>query len=200
MAYTMKGENSASVAADVVIGTNPAAGKTILSGESLTVRLSEGAKTVKVPPLIGLTEAQAVQALSTAGLTADMRRGQSNAKQGQVYDSSPDVGTSVASGSTVTVYLPADKPQVETVNLPNFIGMGSTDARTALRNLGLYARFEERPSEVAGQGVVIDQNPREGTAVAKGLTVVLFISSGPSPTDFPTDSATDVPTDDPFGN
>jgi len=65
---------------------------------------------------------------------------------------------------------------IETVDVPNVIGLGAGDARAQLRADGLVA--VERETEVtdrAQDGKVIDQRPAAGTEVEKGRPVVVII-------------------------
>jgi serine/threonine-protein kinase len=75
---------------------------TALEGATISVIVSEGPQPVTVPPgLVGMTVNQATAALLAVGLVpaAD------GPLVGHVFDSSPAPGTSVAPGTTVTLYV-----------------------------------------------------------------------------------------------
>jgi beta-lactam-binding protein with PASTA domain len=74
---------------------------TALEGATVAISVSEGPQPVIVPPLDGDTVSEASAALTTLGLvpTTD------GPIVGHVFDSTPEAGTSVAPGATVTLYI-----------------------------------------------------------------------------------------------
>lgn len=68
------------------------------------------------------------------------------------------------------------------VEVPDLIGQSSSDARTALEQLGLTSRVVVRRSSSAPAGTVIDSNPPEGRSVPEGTEVTLVVAAAaPSP-------------------
>ncbi|MGH9018161.1 MAG: PASTA domain-containing protein, partial [Acidimicrobiales bacterium] len=74
---------------------------TALEGATITVDISQGPQPVVVPPLDGDTVGQATAALQSLGLVA----AGDGPLVGHVFDSTPEAGTSVSPGSTVTIYI-----------------------------------------------------------------------------------------------
>jgi beta-lactam-binding protein with PASTA domain len=64
--------------------------------------------------------------------------------------------------------------------LPNLEGMTLADARDVLRGLGLRAKVR-RTSADRPRGIVLRQEPAEGTSAARETPVKLVVSSGPAP-------------------
>jgi serine/threonine-protein kinase len=73
----------------------------------VTLTVSSGPETtdVEVPPLVGLTQADAESQLTSAGLVASVQTQDTTIQpqDGRVINQSPSQGTSVAEGSTVVI-------------------------------------------------------------------------------------------------
>jgi serine/threonine protein kinase len=125
---------SADVAANSVIGTDPEAGIKVAPGESITVYVSSGAATVKVPQMTGKDQVAAAADLEAAGLVAGtpVQIFSPNVKAGTVVSSTPAPGEAVAQGSTVTVTISNGH-----VDVPDVVGQDVGAATTALIALQL---------------------------------------------------------------
>ena len=125
---------SADVAVNSVIGTDPEAGVKVAPGESITVYVSSGAATVKVPQITGKDQVAAAADLEAAGLLAatPVPTFSPTIKAGTVVSSSPAPGEAVAQGSTVTVTISNGK-----VDVPDVVGQDVGAATTALIALQL---------------------------------------------------------------
>jgi beta-lactam-binding protein with PASTA domain len=90
---------------NVAVNTRPPAGSTLLPGDSITLVVSVGAATIRVPRLIGFTLDEARLALETAGLTLGTNFGQttSAAAPGEIFYQEPAAGTLSAPGTPVNV-------------------------------------------------------------------------------------------------
>lgn len=104
-------ESHATTAEHNVVRTDPEAGQSVKVGQRVTLYVSTGAETVEVPPLIGLSQAAATQALTDAGLQlgsvtqksdtasqADIVLEVTNVKEGAKVAPSTVVNLIVASG------------------------------------------------------------------------------------------------------
>ena len=160
------------------IGTEPPAGDEAPAGSTVTLLISSGPATVKVPALVGLTLEAARQKLSERGLELSSTEEESNRPEGEVIGQSPDAGTAVEPGSTVELTVSSGGP--ETVSLPNLVGQLRFDAVQTVRGLGLVPLVVEQETTVQPQdGRVIDQDPAGGESVAPGSTVTLTIGVFP---------------------
>jgi serine/threonine-protein kinase len=90
---------------NVVVNTRPSAGAALVPGASLTLVVSLGAATIRVPTLRGLTVDEARLALETAGLALGTWFGQitTEVAPGEVFYQEPAAGTLSAPGSAVNV-------------------------------------------------------------------------------------------------
>ena len=93
--------------AGVVINSRPPAGATLLPGADVTLVVSVGAPTIRIPDLRGLTREGADSALADVGLTLGtaIRRTSDAAEPGTVLEQSPGPGTLSAPGTTVNVTI-----------------------------------------------------------------------------------------------
>ncbi len=96
----------ASIERGRIISTEPAAGAQVKTGDIITVTVSSGPETVKVPPMIGQTQDQAQSTLTNAGLSlGTVGREFSEEPEGTVIDSSPPAGQDAAPGSPVNLVV-----------------------------------------------------------------------------------------------
>lgn len=98
-------EPSTSVESGKVIRTDPAAGEPVQKGETVSVFVSSGAETVKVPDLVRRRADDATAALAAVGLNARSETVvvSNEADDGRVLEQSPSVGSDVPKGSTVVI-------------------------------------------------------------------------------------------------
>jgi eukaryotic-like serine/threonine-protein kinase len=73
----------------------------------------------------------------------------------------------------------------EPVGVPLVEGLREARAIQVLEDRGLEANVEEQPTTEEPPGIVFDQDPNEGTRIAKGEAVTIFVSTGPPKTDVP---------------
>ncbi len=180
---------------DVVLSTNPAANAQVAENTPVDLVVSGGPGNVAVPTLVGLTQAQALSALTTAGLTLANPINQVNSPQpaGTVLDSSPKSGTNVVKGSAVALTISNGKSGV-----PNVVGETSVQAQADLTNAGFSPQVILVTTTAAPDGQVISQNPAAGTALAQGKIVTITVAKAPQPTSPPpSTSPTPTPTPTP---
>lgn len=185
-------EDSATIAKDHVTRTDPAYGTSQLKGSTISLWVSSGM--TKVPDgIIGKPQDQALSALSQMGLTVTvMQESSDSVDKGSVIRVSPDVGTSVAQNSTVTVWVSTGREQV---TVPN-VNAGDTlaSARAALEAANLSVKVDGDSSDDA---IVESISPSAGTSVDKGSEVTVKTkapssnpsSSSPSPSGSSSSSA-----------
>ncbi|MFC6286995.1 Stk1 family PASTA domain-containing Ser/Thr kinase [Nocardioides sp. GCM10027113] len=132
---------------------------------------------VRMPNLIGLSEADARAEIGDAGLGVGevTYRPDSDAKKDEVLEQDPNRDQFVPPGTEVDLVVSSGKPVVE---VPFVIGQQRSEARATLADRGLRVKFEERESdEPAGQ--VLQTDPAPGESVPEGSTVTVIYSDGP---------------------
>ncbi len=173
-------EASTDVEEGRVVRSEPASGESVPAGSTVVVFVSIGPEieTVQVPPVIGLTEAQAGARLGQAGLEVAVNRESSDAPERQVIRQEPAAGNEIEQGQTVTIVVSSGPRQV---SVDDVTGVSEEEARNLLRDQGLFVESRSVTAEAAA-GTVVDQNPAGGRNVPAGSTVVISVSTGPPAT------------------
>lgn len=169
--------SSDSVEKDRVIETDPPGGETARRGSTVTVVVSSGVEQVKVPAVVGMTLNAARQQLSAVGLDLSSSEEPSDRPEGEVLTQSPDAGSTVDPGSSVTLTV-SSGPEDETVNVPNVVGSTRSEAVSTLRAAGFVATVQQQPTSIQPQdGRVIDQSPPGNTSAEPGSSVVITVAT-----------------------
>jgi eukaryotic-like serine/threonine-protein kinase len=167
---------SDTVEAGLAIRSVPGAGEVVERGEQIKVFVSSGPELVAVPNVTGLSREVAEDRISDAGLTPGQITEQESAEpENEVIAQDPAGGGEVEKNTTVNLTVSTG---IETVDVPNVIGIGAGDARAQLRADGLVP--VERETEVtdrAQDGKVIDQRPGAGVQVERGRQVVIVVGA-----------------------
>lgn len=176
-------EASADVPAGSVTRTDPAGGAEAEEGSSVTMWVSTGPNAVTVPDVSGLTQDQARQQLTDAGLTVGSVREDDNPAQpeGRALGTEPAATQSVPEGSAVTLVLSSGN-----VELPDLTGQTEDAAKQTLNGLKLTANTSSEESATVAPGTVIRQDRAPGL-VQQGSTVNLVIATAPTTVTIPTD-------------
>jgi serine/threonine-protein kinase len=124
--------------------------------------------------VVGQTPSAAGQTLGQLGLQVRQASEPSaSIPAGEVTRTDPGAGTTVAVGSTVTVYVSTGSPQV---TVPNVVGETQAQAASSLSSAGLQANFVTVPvSKRSQDGVVQSQDPAGGSTVNQGSTVTVVV-------------------------
>ena len=175
-------EDSATVAKDRVIYTNPQAGNSVARGTTVDLVLSTG--NTSVPDVSGQDEATAKKSIEDAGL--QFKKGDdvvsAEVERGKAVSSNPAAGSSVSSGDTITVSFSsgaATPTPNGTVTIPNNLNGKTVEEATAeLQKLGLSVTVVNKTSDKVEANKVIGTSPKAGEQVRAGSTVTLTVSSG----------------------
>ena len=169
---------SDTVPAGTIISTDPAAGATAEKGSAVTLTVSTGPAEVAVPSLLGLTEQEAKDKLASVGLELGtiLPGTSATAPAGKVIQSTPEVGTYAASGSTVDLIISNGK-----VDVPDVTSMAITTAKTTLQGVGIGLKVL-----IATQEAGCANNPPLGSTVLsqsippgttkQGSTITLYVA------------------------
>jgi serine/threonine-protein kinase len=145
------------------------------SKPDVTLTVSSGPGSSKVPATAGLSREEATEKLEDAGFGANVETVNSDAvEEGLVIHSEPSAGTSVTNGSDVTLVVSVG-PKLAKV--PVLVGSQRRLAVEQIRGRGLTPSVgEEESSSPAGE--VISQSPSAGSEVEAGSTVSIVVSAG----------------------
>lgn len=139
---------------------------------------SSTATTQQIPNIVGLPENEAVLELEQLGFTVVLTTEPSpDVAEGLVIRTSPNVGSEIRQGATVTLTVSTGR---EIVQVPDVSGLTLEEATRQLEELGLVLNqnIREENSDTITYGGVIEQNPPAGTEVSIGSTISLTVSSG----------------------
>jgi len=131
---------------------------------------------VTVPDQTGKQESAATVDLANRGFEVKVHRRESGSPVGQVIGQSPEAGTKVDKGSTVTLQVSSGPG---TAQVPLLTGLKQAEAIKALNRRGLQADVTSQHSATVPKGEVIRTSPADGEVVPKGFHVNLVVSSGP---------------------
>jgi len=160
---------------DQVIDQDPNARVEADEGSTVTLEVSGGPGTVRVPTVRGLPQAVAIETLAKRDLkaTVDSRPSESIEK-GIATRTVPAAGEVVDRGERVQLFVSSGPEQVE---VPDVTGLSRDSAENLLTGAGLKVAVQERSSEEP-EDDVISQNPGAGSQVDRGTTVTITVSTG----------------------
>jgi serine/threonine-protein kinase len=172
--------------AGTIIDQSPEAGASrmiIPEGIAVELTVSSGVQLVELPDVVNQPYNEAQITLQSKGLNVEMTLEPSDSvTYNYVIAMEPEAGTSVSSGSTVTLRV-SGGPTVTYVTVPNLVGMDKAAALLTLQQQGIVCTESEityLSSSEEEQGLVLWQNYAEGTEVVSGSKIYLQIGSGPA--------------------
>lgn len=176
--------HSDTVARGTVISTDPSPGARIRDHGSVTLTVSDGPETVRVPDVAGRSLDTARQRLRAAGLEPGMvsRAFSEDVPKGTVIRTDPPAGTERHSGSAIALVVSRGRP----VEVPDVTGEDLDEATADLGEAGLKVTVApQRVTSEFDAGQVARQNPPAGGQLAEGDTVTLTLSKGPELVEVP---------------
>lgn len=154
------------------------AGKDAQKGDKVTITVSSGKATLKVPNVVGMKQGDATSTLKSQGFqVVTVDNPSATVEKGIVMSQSPEAGTAQADGATVTIVVSSG---VRMVTVPNLIGTDLSGAQQLLDAQGLVlSGTSETYSDTYAAGSILSQDPTAGTSVKAGSGVSIVISKGP---------------------
>jgi beta-lactam-binding protein with PASTA domain len=157
-----------------VLDQNPASGSHDVEGATVTLAVSIGQQSAKVPPVVGMSRQEAEAALEAAGFdVGDVSERPSQSAAGQVIDSRPRAGSDATIPGAVSLVVSAG---TTVVLVPNVTGQPVSQARVLLEGAGLMVS-EVRTAAGANvtdeTAIVTNSTPAPGAQVAAGSRVSL---------------------------
>jgi beta-lactam-binding protein with PASTA domain/tRNA A-37 threonylcarbamoyl transferase component Bud32 len=164
-----------------VLTQQPAAGTLVTVGGTVDLTVATSPPLTTVPSVAGLSEADALQRLRSAGLVpgARIRVPSNTLPSGTVVGTQPGPGTRVAVDTVVEVTI-SDGPA--RARVPSVTQRPLVEAVERLREQGFDVEVYEEASPVIAPGIVIRQVPTAGEEAVLGSTVLLWVSTGPDGT------------------
>ncbi len=171
------------VAKGLVVRQDPSAGTKVGEGENVVLTVSDGAGSVKVPDVVGMTFEEAQTALEAKGLSASRNDEASDSVTlGEVTRTIPPAGATEDRGSVIDVFVSAGPAPV---NVPNVAGQDQVDAAQLLTDAGFKFAKASQSSGSVPAGTVISTSPTAGTPAPRGSVVTMNVSTGPQQVSVP---------------
>ena len=164
------------VAETYVVSQDPSAGTRTDKGNPVTIVVSTGQPKVDVPGVIGDQATDAVASITELGLKADVHQINSDKETGTVTGQDPPAGTRVVKGTRVRINVSqGPKP----IAIPPVVGVPYEQAAAQLQGAGFAVARSDVDSNDP-RGTVVRQDPGANSLAAKGSTVTLLVSKGPT--------------------
>lgn len=170
-------ENSDTVAKDIVIRQQPAAGQEVSKGFPVILVVSGGREQVAVPDLTNMKRDDAMYRLGAEGLSLGKETGahSDTVERDSVIGQNPKPGAKVPVGTKVNLVISRG---IRLLSVPGVVGMSQSAATSVLRNAGFEVLHRSEYSSKAA-GKVARQEPSAGSSRAPGTPVVIVVSKGP---------------------
>ena len=160
---------------DFVFEQSPNPGQKVEKDSVVTLFVSNGPTTVRVPDVVGIDQTDARRRLRRARLAPEVQRESSTkVPEGIVIRTDPGPGRLVERESSVTLVVSSGPGEVE---VPDVVGEDQESAVSTLRSEGLSPIVRERSSSEPVD-TVVEQTPAAGQRVDEGSSVTIFVSDG----------------------
>lgn len=165
---------------DKIFFQSIAEGDGVKKGEIVKVKVSLGAKTVKVPSVVNYHFKTAEEALRGEGLEVEFKYQENkDVAEEIVFRTEPGAHEEVAPGTTILVYVSKGR-DVEEIVMADFVGKNIEDAKIQCGIWGLTIALEKKNSSKE-KGTILKQSIAEGEKVPTDSTITFTISTGKEP-------------------
>ena len=183
---------SSKYAAGQIIEQSPERGKTVKGNRVISVFVSSGAKTEKMPNLVNKEYRDATLQLTNLDLNLvvnDPVEEYSSITKGYVIRTIPEYGETLQEGDSVTLVVSKGE-QPKPVTVLSFIGIDIEIVRQQVTQTGLVVGEVTQRASDEPYGTVIEQSINAETKVDAGTTINFVISEGPAMPDYGDDATT----------
>ena len=183
---------SSKYAAGQIIEQSPERGKTVKGNRVISVFVSSGAKTEKMPNLVNKEYRDATLQLTNLDLNLvvnDPVEEYSSITKGYVIRTIPEFGETLQEGDSVTLVVSKGE-QPKPVTVLSFIGIDIEIVRQQVTQTGLVVGEVTQRASDEPYGTVIYQSISAETKVDAGTTINFVISEGPAMPDYGDDATT----------
>ncbi len=178
LGYKKGGEEpSDTVEAGKIVRQETEAGTKVDPHTEIVCYISTGTQEVEIPDLENETQTSAEATLKELGLQTQINKANSSSVSiGNVISTDPAAGTSVKSGTTVTLTISIGEGDTA-ARVPDVRGWAEEDAKAALSDAGLVPVVQTGSDQSVDVGDVYDQSVAAGTRVDAGTTVTIYVRS-----------------------
>ena len=185
---------SASVKKNLVVKTDPEAGRSIKQGTTITIYKSIGEEVVVVEDYTGRNATEVKELLEAKEVEVTIRKKEPEDKEkkyedDEIIDQSIVKGSELKKGESIILYV-ADNEE----KFPDFVAEGYTidDVKAYCSEFELNCNYAEEETEVFAEGKIVYQSRKADTVVAKGSDLTVRYAVKPKQKPKPTgDSSED---------
>ena len=161
-----------------VLRQTPAAGMTVKKGKTVSLTVNGEAEQVVVEDVKGYKQQDAYDALKALNLSPKIQAvADDDTAVGYVVKTDPAAGSTVSTGTTVTIYV-SSGPSKESAVIPNIVGYQYSAAKEELKAAGFVVTAEYDDESDKDENTVLSVSPDEGEKAKKGSVVTVTVSSG----------------------
>ena len=161
-----------------VLHQTPAAGMTVKKGKTVSLTVNGEAEQVVVEDVKGYKQQDAYDALKALNLSPKIQAvADDDTAVGYVVKTDPAAGSTVSTGTTVTIYV-SSGPSTESAVIPNIVGYQYSTAKEELEAAGFVVTAEYYDESDKDENTVLSVSPNEGEKAKKGSVVTVTVSSG----------------------
>ncbi len=141
---------------------------------------SDTGKEVEIPNLIGMTFEEAVLTARKSSVddieftVTESHYEFSDRKAGTILDQSPSGGEKIKRSREITVVISKGPVAVQ---LEDYTGRKYENVQKELEKRDIIVKIEVETNDEYNEGIIFNQNPQEGTQLAAGETVTLYVSA-----------------------
>ena len=161
-----------------VLRQTPAAGINVKKGKTVSLTVNGEAEQVVVEDVKGYKQQDAYDALKALNLSPKIQAvADDDTAVGYVVKTDPAAGSTVSTGTTVTIYV-SSGPSTESAVIPNIVGYQYSTAKEELEAAGFVVTAEYDDESDKDENTVLSVSPNEGEKAKKGSVVTVTVSSG----------------------
>ncbi len=180
-------EESALVAVNFVVRTDPPAGTLILKDDTVEVFFNPDPQLVPIPNVVTLPITEASSRLAADGFVVGTitNEERDDLADKTVISTSPAAGTPALQGTVVNLVVAAPLSSVQVPG--DVIGMTEVEARALLQAppFDFVVTTDVRSSPTVPAGTVMEIRPGPGELIPKRSDVLIIVSNGPEPVRVP---------------
>ena len=171
----------------IILSQSPEAGSKITEGSTVTLVVAASEKDITMPNVYGLTLEMAEQTLKQSELSIfkAMKINSDTVEEGKVIYTDPKANSIVSGDQEITIYV-SDGPStttIETIKIPDVIGLTKSGAREFLTKYGFTNVEFKTQDSTYPKDVVISQSPSVASSAKATDKITVIVSTGVTTTD-----------------
>lgn len=173
-----KEEYNSEVETDHVISQDPTYMEkyhNVKKGSTVKVVISKGTEKTTVPKVTGMKKEEAIKAIETAKLKAEIiEENSKKVESGYVISQETEANSEANAGDTIKIHVSTG---VKQVTVPNVIDKSQEEATNTLEGLGLTVNVATSEDSSKEKGVVLKQSVDSGKSVDAGSAITITVNN-----------------------